>query len=209
MWRKLALVRPVTVDTAGALLGAELPLDHPHGLDLASDRLFLVLAVDAYRNRHDTIAAAAVSPSSPSLGRLPVPAQLLPCAFAAFGLLVLGQRPTRTQPSASRRGSVPLGVMVMLPGYHCADPPQARPARVAFPAAVAAILGPYLRWHNALLSVLGGHGGARRPRPCASVPDRGLRPPPTGTEGPGAYGARRMTPMIEVCHQGPLDSRHG
>lgn len=75
--------------TAGAVLGANLPLDRLQGLDFALTALFLVLAVDAYRSRPDpavVVAAAACA----ALAWLLVPAELLPCAFAGFtGLLVL------------------------------------------------------------------------------------------------------------------------
>lgn len=69
--------------TIGALVGTVLPLDRLDGLDFALTALFLVLAIEAYRERPDT--ATAVIGAACGLGALIVaPDHLLPVAFAAF-----------------------------------------------------------------------------------------------------------------------------
>lgn len=86
--------------TAGALLGASLPLERLRGLGFALTALFLVLAVDAYRSRPDRAVAAAAAVCV-ALAWLVVPGQLLPAAFAAFtALLVLRQRRSRAHPAS-------------------------------------------------------------------------------------------------------------
>ena len=74
--------------TLGALLGAALPLDRLHGLDFALPALFLVLAVDAYRSRPDR-AVVATAAGCVVLAWLVAPGQVLPCAFAAFAVLLV------------------------------------------------------------------------------------------------------------------------
>ncbi|MGH3498342.1 MAG: AzlC family ABC transporter permease [Nocardioidaceae bacterium] len=78
--------------TAGALLGAALPLDQIYGLNFALVALFIVLAVDAYRARPDRVTLATGG-LCVLLAWLLLPGQLLPAAFAAFtGVLVVRSR---------------------------------------------------------------------------------------------------------------------
>lgn len=85
--------------TAGAALGAGLPLDRVKGLDFALTALFLVLAVDAYRHRPDP-PVVALAVGCVALAWLVTPGELLPVAFAGFTavLLVRQRREARSSP---------------------------------------------------------------------------------------------------------------
>ncbi|MHA3023719.1 AzlC family ABC transporter permease [Mycobacterium sp. BMJ-28] len=67
----------------GGLLGSALPVQRLQGLDFALTALFIVLGLDAYRQRPDRITAA-VAAGCAVAAWLVVPDQLLVCAFAAF-----------------------------------------------------------------------------------------------------------------------------
>ena len=69
--------------TLGGLLGEALPIDRLQGLDFALTALFIVLAIDAYRQRPDR-ATALTAAVCATLAWLVVPGQLLVSAFAAF-----------------------------------------------------------------------------------------------------------------------------
>jgi 4-azaleucine resistance transporter AzlC len=85
--------------TIGALVGSVLPLDRLDGLDFALTALFLVLAIEAYRERPDT--ATAVIGVVCGIGALVVsPDHLLPVAFAAFTAAQV-VRARRSDPAAA------------------------------------------------------------------------------------------------------------
>ena len=68
--------------TVGALAASVLPLDRLAGVEFALTALFIVLAIDAYRNRPDrTTVLAAVGCA---VGALVLVGQVLPLGFAAF-----------------------------------------------------------------------------------------------------------------------------
>ncbi|OAN37760.1 branched-chain amino acid ABC transporter permease [Mycolicibacterium iranicum] len=72
----------------GGLVGEALPIDGLVGLDFALTALFIVLGIDAFRQRPDWLTAAGASACAVAAW-LVVPGQLLVSAFAAFtGLLV-------------------------------------------------------------------------------------------------------------------------
>ena len=74
---------------AGGLLGAALPIERVRGLDFALTALFIVLALDAFRQRPDRVTAAAAAGCALGAWWL-APGQLLVCAFAAFtGVLLV------------------------------------------------------------------------------------------------------------------------
>ena len=79
-----------TVSSAmGGLLGAALPIERVRGLDFALTALFIVLAIDAYRQRPDRVTALSAALCALAAWWV-VPGQLLVCAFAAFtGLLLV------------------------------------------------------------------------------------------------------------------------
>ena len=80
----------VTGSALGALVGQALPIDRLHGLDFALTALFIVLAIDAYKQRPDRLTAAAAAGSAVVAWVL-VPGQLLVCAFAAFTAVLLAR----------------------------------------------------------------------------------------------------------------------
>lgn len=74
--------------TLGGLVGEALPIDRLVGLDFALTALFIVLGIDAYRQRPDRVTAATAAACAVAAW-LVVPGQMLVCAFAAFtGVLV-------------------------------------------------------------------------------------------------------------------------
>ncbi|MGB3482959.1 MAG: AzlC family ABC transporter permease [Mycobacterium sp.] len=78
----------VTGATLGGLLGEALPVERLEGLDFALTALFVVLAIDAYRQRPDPVTAAAAAVCAVVAWVL-VPGQLLVCAFAGFTAVLL------------------------------------------------------------------------------------------------------------------------
>jgi 4-azaleucine resistance transporter AzlC len=78
----------VTGAGLGGVVGEALPIERLQGLDFALTALFIVLALDAYKQRPDwrTAAAAAVCAA---LAWLIVPGQMLVCAFSAFTAVLL------------------------------------------------------------------------------------------------------------------------
>ena len=78
----------VTGAAMGGLIGAALPIERLQGLDFALTALFVVLAIDAYRQRPDRVTAL-VAVACAVLGWVLVPDQLLVCAFAAFAAVLL------------------------------------------------------------------------------------------------------------------------
>lgn len=79
-----------TVSSAlGGLVGEALPIERLRGLDFALTALFIVLAIDAYRQRPDRVTALTAVVCA-VLAWLVAPGQLLACAFAAFtGVLLV------------------------------------------------------------------------------------------------------------------------
>ncbi len=75
---------------AGGLLGVALPLERLHGLEFALTALFIVLAIDAYRQHPDRLTAAAAVACA-VLAWLLVPGQMLVWAFAAFTAALLAR----------------------------------------------------------------------------------------------------------------------
>lgn len=75
---------------AGGLLGAALPIERLHGLEFALTALFIVLAIDAYRQRPDRLTAL-MAVGCAVVAWLLAPAQLLVWAFAAFTVLLLAR----------------------------------------------------------------------------------------------------------------------
>lgn len=69
--------------TLGGLVGEALPIDRLVGLDFALTALFIVLGIDAYRQRPDRVTAATAAACALTAW-LVVPGQMLVCAFAAF-----------------------------------------------------------------------------------------------------------------------------
>ncbi|BBZ00859.1 branched-chain amino acid ABC transporter permease [Mycolicibacterium chitae] len=67
----------------GALLGTALPIDRLEGLDFALTALFVVLAIEAYRQRPDRLTAATAAVCAVAAW-IAVPGQMLIVAFAAF-----------------------------------------------------------------------------------------------------------------------------
>lgn len=73
----------VTGATLGGLVGEALPIERLVGLDFALTALFIVLGIDAFRQRPDRWTAAIAAMCG--IGAwLVVPGQILVCAFAAF-----------------------------------------------------------------------------------------------------------------------------
>ena len=84
--------------TLGALAGSALPLDRLEGLDFALTALFVVLAIEAYRERPDRVTAAvavACAVVALALSRQ----HMLPIAFAGF---------TAVQVIRARRHPIPV-----------------------------------------------------------------------------------------------------
>ncbi|MGE0220160.1 AzlC family ABC transporter permease [Mycolicibacterium sp.] len=78
----------VTGATVGGLVGEALPIERLVGLDFALTALFIVLAIDAYRQRPDRVTAVAAALCA--IGAwVVVPGQMLVCAFAAFTAVLL------------------------------------------------------------------------------------------------------------------------
>jgi 4-azaleucine resistance transporter AzlC len=72
----------VAAATIGALAASVLPLDRLAGVDFALTALFVVLAIDAYRDRPDRTAALAAIGCA--VGALVLVGQVLPLGFVAF-----------------------------------------------------------------------------------------------------------------------------
>lgn len=87
----------VTGATIGGLVGEALPIERLTGLDFALTALFIVLGIDAYRQRPDRITAATAAVCA-VVAWLVVPGQMLVCAFAAFAGVLL------VRMSVQRRG---------------------------------------------------------------------------------------------------------
>ncbi|CAN5635201.1 AzlC family ABC transporter permease [soil metagenome] len=81
----------VTGAGLGGLVGEALPIDRLEGLDFALTALFIVLAIDAYRQRPDRVTAVAAAGCA-VLAWVVVPGQLLVAAFAAFTGVLLVRR---------------------------------------------------------------------------------------------------------------------
>ncbi len=81
---------------AGGLLGVALPLERLHGLEFALTALFIVLAIDAYRQHPDRLTAVAAVLCA-VLAWLLVPGQMLVWAFAGFTVLLLARFLTRPE----------------------------------------------------------------------------------------------------------------
>jgi 4-azaleucine resistance transporter AzlC len=81
----------VTGATLGALLGEALPIERLEGLDFALTALFIVLAIDAYKQRPDRLTAAGAAACA-ALAWVLVPDQMLVWAFAAFTGVLLARR---------------------------------------------------------------------------------------------------------------------
>lgn len=80
----------VTGAALGGLIGVAVPIERLRGLDFALTALFVVLAIDAYRQRPDRVTAL-VAVACAVIAWLLVPGQLLLCAFAAFTAVLLGR----------------------------------------------------------------------------------------------------------------------
>lgn len=78
----------VTGATLGGVLGEALPIERLDGLDFALTALFIVLAIDAYRQRPDPLTAVSAAACA-VLAWVVAPGQLLVCAFAAFTAVLL------------------------------------------------------------------------------------------------------------------------
>lgn len=75
---------------AGGLLGAALPIERLHGLEFTLTALFIVLAIDAYRQHPDRLTAL-MAVACAVVAWLVAPGQLLVWAFAAFTVLLLAR----------------------------------------------------------------------------------------------------------------------
>ncbi|MDH6247054.1 AzlC family ABC transporter permease [Mycobacterium sp. OTB74] len=80
----------VTGAALGGLIGLALPVERLRGLEFALTALFVVLAIDAYRQRPDRVTALAAVACAVASWLL-VPGQLLVCAFAAFTVVLLAR----------------------------------------------------------------------------------------------------------------------
>lgn len=76
---------------AGRTGGEALPIDRLVGLDFALTALFIVLGIEAYRQRPDRLTAA-IAVACAAGAWLVVPGQMLVCAFAAFTAMLLLRR---------------------------------------------------------------------------------------------------------------------
>jgi 4-azaleucine resistance transporter AzlC len=74
--------------TLGGLVGEAVPIERVEGLDFALTALFIVLAIDAYRQRPDRLAAATAVVCAVGAA-IVVPGQLLVAAFAAFTAVLI------------------------------------------------------------------------------------------------------------------------
>ena len=74
--------------TLGGLVGEALPIERLKGLDFALTALFIVLAIDAYRQRPDRLTLV-IAVACAVGGWLVAPGQLLVCAFGAFTAILL------------------------------------------------------------------------------------------------------------------------
>ena len=72
----------------GGLVGTALPVERLQGLEFALTALFIVLAIDAYRQRPDRLTAV-IAATCAVIAWLVVPGQLLVCAFAGFTAVLL------------------------------------------------------------------------------------------------------------------------
>jgi 4-azaleucine resistance transporter AzlC len=77
--------------TLGGLVGEALPIDRLVGVEFALTALFIVLAIDAYRQRPDPFTAVAAAVCAVAAWVI-VPGQMLVCAFAAFTVVLLVRR---------------------------------------------------------------------------------------------------------------------
>ncbi|RZT16285.1 4-azaleucine resistance transporter AzlC [Mycobacterium sp. BK558] len=84
----------VTGAGLGGLVGEALPIDRLVGLDFALTALFIVLGIEAYRQRPDRLTAA-IAVACAVGAWLVLPGQMLVCAFAAFTAMLLLRRRTR------------------------------------------------------------------------------------------------------------------
>lgn len=80
----------VTGAALGGLVGSALPLERVRGLEFALTALFIVLAIEAYRQRPDR-GTALVAAGCAVLAWLVAPGQLLVVAFAVFTALLLAR----------------------------------------------------------------------------------------------------------------------
>lgn len=78
----------VTGAGLGGVLGEALPIDRLRGLDFALTALFIVLAIDAYKQRPDRVTAVAAAACAVTAWLI-VPGQMLVCAFAAFTAVLM------------------------------------------------------------------------------------------------------------------------
>jgi 4-azaleucine resistance transporter AzlC len=74
----------------GGVLGEALPIERLRGLDFALTALFIVLAIDAYKQRPDRLTAMAAAVCAVAAGLI-VPGQMLVCAFAAFTAILVAR----------------------------------------------------------------------------------------------------------------------
>ena len=80
----------VTGAGIGGVLGEALPIERLRGLDFALTALFIVLAIDAYKQRPDRLTAVAGGVCAVAAGLI-VPGQMLVCAFAAFTAILVAR----------------------------------------------------------------------------------------------------------------------
>lgn len=78
----------VTGAGLGGLIGEAIPIDRLEGLDFALTALFIVLAIDAYRQRPDRLTAVSAALCAIAAWLI-APGQLLVCAFTAFTAVLL------------------------------------------------------------------------------------------------------------------------
>ena len=78
----------VTGAALGGLVGAAIPIERLVGLEFALTALFIVLGIDAYRQRPDPLTALIAAGCAVGAW-LVIPDQLLVCAFAAFAAVLL------------------------------------------------------------------------------------------------------------------------
>jgi len=85
----------------GGLIGAALPIERLRGLDFALTALFVVLAIDAYRQRPDRLTALSAVACA-VIAWLLVPGQMLVCAFAGFTVVLLSRLAARPRGNTRR-----------------------------------------------------------------------------------------------------------
>ncbi|PQD99889.1 branched-chain amino acid ABC transporter permease [Mycobacterium sp. EPG1] len=78
----------VTGAALGGLVGEALPIERLVGLDFALTALFVVLGIDAFRQRPDWVTAGSAIACA-VLAWLVAPGQMLVCAFAAFTAVLM------------------------------------------------------------------------------------------------------------------------